>query len=169
MNLYPNQLSNEVIERLFKTTQLHDIGKTKIPYSIIHKMGKLTPDEWVEMKTHTTRGVEILEAAKKQNISLADFLSTAIEVAGEHHEHWDGAGYPKGLAGTDISLAGRIMGIADVYDALISRRSYKEPWSHEDAVAEIVSKAGTQFDPLLIEAFIREQENFRLIAENAKD
>lgn len=169
MNVYPDQLSNEIIERLFKTTQLHDIGKTKIPYAIIHKNGKLTDEEWVVMKTHTTLGAEILEQAKKQNSSLTDFLNTAIDIAVAHHERWDGSGYPRGLAGVAIPLAGRIMAVADIYDALISRRSYKEPWSHEDAVAEILSKSGTQLDPLLIEVFIREQENFRLIAENAKD
>lgn len=169
MNLYPDEISNEVIERLFKTTQLHDIGKSKIPYAINHKPGVLTPEEWVVMKTHTTLGAQILEEAKKQNKDLTGFLNTAIDVAVAHHEHWDGSGYPKGLSGTKIPLAGRLMAIADVYDALISKRIYKEPWSHEDAVAEIISKSGRQFDPYLISAFIREQENFRLIAESAKD
>jgi putative two-component system response regulator len=169
MNLFPNQLNDQIIERFFKTTQLHDIGKTKIPYSIIHKKGELTLDELVVMKTHTILGAEILKEAKKQNINLTDFLNTAIEIAESHHEHWDGSGYPYGLSESNIPLAGRIMAIVDVYDALISKRSYKMPWSHESAVAEIVSKSGTQFDPLLIEAFKREQENFRLIAEKARD
>ncbi|MDH6420460.1 diguanylate cyclase (GGDEF)-like protein [Polynucleobacter sphagniphilus] len=169
MNLFPGELNDQIIERLFKTTQLHDIGKTKIPYVIIHKKEKLTPEEWVIMKTHTTFGAEILEEAKKQNASLTDFLNTAIEIAIAHHEHWDGSGYPKSLSGFDIPLAGRIMAIVDVYDALISKRSYKEPWSHQDAMAEITSKSGTQFDPLLIEALKRESDNFRLIAESAKD
>jgi response regulator RpfG family c-di-GMP phosphodiesterase len=169
MNLFPNELNDQIIARLFKTTQLHDIGKTKIPYLIIHKKEKLSPEEWTLMKTHTTRGAEILAEAKKQNASLSDFLNTAIEIAESHHEHWDGSGYPKGLSEFEIPLAGRIMGIVDVYDALISKRSYKAQWTHETAVAEIVSKAGTQFDPLLIEAFKREQENFRLIAEKTKD
>jgi diguanylate cyclase (GGDEF)-like protein len=169
MNLFPNQLNDQIIERFFKTTQLHDIGKTKIPYSIIHKKGELTLDELAVMKTHTILGAEILKEAKKQNINLTDFLNTAIEIAESHHEHWDGSGYPYGLSESNIPLAGRIMAIVDVYDALISKRSYKMPWSHESAVAEIVSKSGTQFDPLLIEAFKREQENFRLIAEKARD
>lgn len=169
MNLFPNQISNEVIERLFKTTQLHDIGKSRLPYTMIHKAGKLTPEEWALMKTHTTLGAQILAEAQKQNSHLTEFLNTAIDVAIAHHEHWDGTGYPKGLSGNAIPLAGRLMAIVDVYDALISRRSYKAAWSYEDAVAEIVAKSGTQFDPLLIAAFIREQENFRLIAESAKD
>lgn len=169
MNLFPNEISNEVIERLFKATQLHDIGKSKIPYAIIHKPGKLSPEEWEIMKTHTTLGAQILEEAKNQNNGLADILNTAIDVAIAHHERWDGSGYPNGLAGNAIPLAGRLMAIVDVYDALIAKRSYKEAWSYEDAAAEIVAKAGTQFDPFLIKAFIREQENFRLIAEGAKD
>lgn len=169
MNLFPGELTNQIIERLFKTTQLHDIGKTKIPYAIIHKREKLTLEEWVEMKKHTTYGADILRAAKKQNTSLSDFLNTAIDVAEAHHERWDGTGYPKGLAKDAIPLAGRLMAIADVYDALISKRSYKNAWTHKDAVNEIVSKVGTQFDPLLVEAFILEEDHFNLIAENAKD
>jgi response regulator RpfG family c-di-GMP phosphodiesterase len=169
MNLYPKELSDETIERLFKTTQLHDVGKTQIPYAILHKKEKLTPQEWETMKTHTTLGKEILEAAKKQNSNLADLLNTAIDIATAHHENWDGSGYPKGLAGTNIPLGGRLMGIADVYDALISTRSYKKAWSHPDACAEIISLSGTKFDPFLIEAFKREQDNFRLIADISKD
>ena len=169
MNLYPGELSDKVIDLLFKATQLHDIGKTKIPYSILHKKTKLTDEEWMVMKTHTTRGTEILEEAKRQNISLTEFLDTAIDIAGGHHERWDGGGYPNGLAGTAIPLAGRIIAIADVYDALISRRSYKAPWRHEDALAELTAKSGQQFDPFLIEALIREENNFRLIAESAQD
>lgn len=169
MNLYPKELSDETIERLFKTTQIHDVGKTQIPYAILHKKEKFTPQEWETMKTHTTLGKEILEAAKKQNSNLADLLNTAIDIATAHHENWDGSGYPKGLAGTNIPLGGRLMGIADVYDALISTRSYKKAWSHPDACAEIISLSGTKFDPFLIEAFKREQDNFRLIADISKD
>lgn len=168
MNLFPGELSDQMIERLYKTTQLHDIGKTKVPYAIIHKQEKLIPVEWELMKKHTTFGAQILEDAKKQNESLLDFLNTAIEIAVTHHEHWDGMGYPKGLAGTAIPLAGRIMAIADVYDALISKRSFKEARSHQDAIAEIIFKAGLQFDPFLAEALRREQDNFRLIAQSRR-
>lgn len=169
MNLFPGELDDKIIERIFKTTQLHDIGKIKIPYTIIHKKGKLTEEEWVVMKTHTTCGAVLLQEAKKQNSSLTDFLNTAIDIAIAHHERWDGTGYPKGLKGFEIPLAGRILAIADVYDALISRRSYKEPWSHQDAMAEVTSKTGTQFDPLLIEALLLESENFKLISESLRD
>jgi HD-GYP domain-containing protein (c-di-GMP phosphodiesterase class II) len=169
MNLYPNQLGDETIERLFKSTQLHDIGKTKIPYAILHKKERFAPAEWDVMKTHAELGGVLLQSAKKQNLDLADLLNTAIDIATGHHENWDGSGYPKGLAGTNISLGGRLMAIADVYDALISKRNYKKAWSHEDACNEIISLGGKKFDPLLIEAFKREQDNFRLIAEIAKD
>lgn len=169
MNLYPNQLSNETIERLFKSTQLHDIGKTKIPYALLHKKEKFTPSEWEIMKTHAALGGEILESAKRQNTNLTDLLNIAIDIAVGHHENWDGSGYPKGLSGNAIPLGGRLMCIADVYDALISKRSYKEAWSHEKACAEVLSLSGTKFDPFLIEAFKREMDNFKLIAEMAQD
>jgi len=93
----------------------------------------------------------------------------AIDIAGCHHERWDGRGYPHGLAGNAIPLAGRIIAIADVYDALISKRSYKEPWRHEDVLTELASNSGKQFDPLLIEALMREEDNFKTIAEAIKD
>jgi response regulator RpfG family c-di-GMP phosphodiesterase len=96
MNLYPNQLGDEVIERLFKSTQLHDIGKTKIPYAVLHKKEKFTPSEWEIMKTHAALGGEILESAKRQNTNLTDLLNIAIDIAVGHHENWDGSGYPKG-------------------------------------------------------------------------
>ncbi len=169
MNMYQNKLSNQIIDRMFKTTQLHDIGKTAIPYDILHKKTKFTEAEWEVMKTHTTHGEALLNKARRQNSNLEGILNTAIEIAVAHHEHWDGSGYPRGLVGNDIPLGGRIMAIADVYDALISERVYKAKWSHEDACNAIISKSSSQFDPMLIEAFILEMENFRLIAENYKD
>ena len=115
------------------------------------------------MKTHSIIGHKILSKSK------APVFQLAAEIALGHHERWDGTGYPKGLAKDAIPLAGRLMAIADVYDALISKRSYKNAWTHKDAVNEIVSKVGTQFDPLLVEAFKLEEDHFNLIAENAKD
>jgi len=169
MNIYPDQLNDRLIQRMYKTTQLHDIGKSKIPYAIIHKNGKLDAQEWELMKTHTTQGRRILEDPKRNSASLNDFLSTAVDIASAHHEWWDGTGYPDGLAGTDIPLAGRLMCIADVYDALIGKRAYKEPWTHAAACEAIVAKSGTQFDPSLIAAFGRELDTFRMIAESIKD
>jgi diguanylate cyclase (GGDEF)-like protein len=169
MNLYPSQLSHQMIDRMFKITQLHDIGKTRVPYAILHKKAKFTEAEWDVMKSHTSLGEALLLEAKKQNSNLEAILNVAIDIAGAHHEHWNGSGYPRALSGDDIPIGGRIMAVADVYDALISKRSYKEKWSHQDACNEIISKSGSQFDPMLIEAFILEMESFRLIAENNKD
>jgi diguanylate cyclase (GGDEF)-like protein len=169
MNIYKSELDDQAIERMYKTTQLHDIGKSRIPYEIIHKNGQLSSGEWALMKTHTTLGVQILDEAKKKNSCLVSLLATAMDIAGYHHERWDGSGYPYGLAGTHIPLAGRIMCIADVYDALISQRTYKPAWRHEDACTEILSQSGKQFDPLLIEAFKREQDNFKEIAKAYQD
>lgn len=169
MNLFPGELNHQMIDKLFRATQLHDIGKTKIPYAILNKKSKLTDEEWEVMKTHTLCGIEILKDAKRQNESLSEFLNIAIDIAGSHHERWDGRGYPRGLAGNAIPLAGRIIAIADVYDALISKRSYKEPWQHEDVLTELTAHSGTQFDPLLIEAFMREHHNFKTIAQAIQD
>jgi diguanylate cyclase (GGDEF)-like protein len=169
MNLYPNQLSNHTIDLMFKTTQLHDIGKTKVPYAILHKKTKFTDTEWSVMKSHTTLGEGLLLEAKKQNSNLDAILNVAQDIAGAHHENWDGSGYPRGLSGNDIPIGGRIMAIADMYDALISKRSYKEKWSHEDTCNEIISKSGSKYDPMLIEAFILEMDSFKVIAENNND
>ena len=169
MNVYPDQLNDQLIQRMYKTTQLHDIGKSRVPYSIIHKNGKLSATEWDVMKTHTTQGKNILEEAKRKSASLNDFLSTAVDIASAHHEWWDGSGYPDGLAGLAIPLAGRFMCIADVYDALISKRAYKAAWTHEAACETIISSSGSQFDPVLVEAFKREKESFWMIAESIRD
>ena len=169
MHVYPDQLSDQLIQRMYKTTQLHDIGKSRVPYSIIHKNGKLSPAEWSLMKTHTTQGKNILEEAKRKSASLNDFLTTAVDIASAHHEWWDGSGYPDGLAGLAIPLAGRFMCIADVYDALISKRAYKSAWTHEAACEAIISGSGSQFDPVLVEAFKREKESFWMIAESIRD
>ncbi len=169
MNLYPEALSEELIQRMYKTTQLHDIGKSKIDYAVLHKSAALTPEEWQVMKTHTTHGRMILEEARRSSDSLDALLNTAIDIAEAHHEWWDGSGYPKGLAAHDIPLPGRLMCIADVYDALISKRAYKDAWSHELACQTIIANSGRQFDPYLIEAFKKEQDSFRLIAESIKD
>ena len=169
MDLYPEQLTDQLIDRMYKTCQLHDIGKTKIAYEIIHKQQKLNPVEWAEMQTHAIISESILSEAKRQNAALEDFLNTAIHIAGGHHEHWDGSGYPRGLLGEAIPLEGRIMAIADVYDALISSRPYKQAWSHEAACELIISQGGSKFDPALIEAFAHVQANFQLIAEHYSD
>lgn len=169
MNLYPDEINDIIIDRLYKTTPLHDIGKTQIPYAILHKREPLTPSEWAQMQTHTLLGEHILNNIQHKNTHLERFLTMAKEMAGGHHECWDGTGYPRGLAGVAIPLAGRLMAFADVYDALISARSYKKGWPHEQACQDIFSKSGTKFDPLLMQAFMLEQTNFKSIAERHQD
>ncbi len=164
MNLFPRELNHQLINRLYKTTQFHDIGKTKIPQSIISKNGKLTEAEDEIMKNHVTLGVDILKNAKKTCPKLKVLLDTAIELVESHHENWDGTGYPKGLVGNAIPLSGRIMAIADVYDSLVSIRSYKDRMSHDEAISIMRSKSGSHFDPSMIDVLLLEQEKFREIS-----
>ena len=136
-------------ERLRLAARLHDIGKVAIPDSILLKPGPLTPAEFEIMKTHTTVGARILSGSNSPLVRLAE------EVALNHHERWDGTGYPNALGGNDVPIAGRICAVADVFDALTSERVYKRAWSVEDAVRYIERAAGTQFDPAVVAAFMR--------------
>ena len=156
-------------ELLFKTAQLHDIGKVGIPDRILLKPGRLTPEEFEVMKTHAVLGHDAIEHAEQRLGLNVEFLEMAKEIALSHHERWDGAGYPQGLVGERIPITARIMALADVYDALISRRVYKEPTSHEDAVAEIERGRGSQFDPDMTDAFLRINPRFREIAQRFAD
>lgn len=141
-------MSDQECEQLFYASLLHDIGKIGIPDSILLKPGPLSPAEWDMMREHTRIGAEILD---KHGNALFD---TAREVALCHHEHWDGAGYPQGLSGESIPLVGRICTVLDVFDALVSRRPYKEAWPIEKAMATIASLSGRQFDPRIVDAFM---------------
>ncbi len=165
----PEPLDAETIQLLFKSAPLHDIGKVGIPDRILLKPGPLEPEEFELMKQHARMGREALDSAERTLGQSVPFLEIAKDIAGAHHEHWDGNGYPDGLAGTAIPLAGRLMALADVYDALISRRVYKAPFSHERAVEMISEASGTQFDPLLVEIFLTQQEQFRAIARQFAD
>lgn len=137
-----------VVVELFRcAATLHDVGKIAVPDEILLKQGKLDEREWEVMKQHTTKGAEILGKSNSQ------VLAAAADIALMHHERWDGAGYPNGLTGHEISLAGRIVAIADVFDALIQRRPYKKAWSIEDALDEIKGQSGRHFDPDVVEAF----------------
>jgi len=149
---------------LFKSAPLHDIGKVGIPDRILLKPGKLTPDEFEIMKTHTTLGRDAIIHAEQELGVEVEFLTIAKEITYSHQEKWDGSGYPEGLAGDQIPVSARLMALADVYDALISRRVYKEPLSHEQAVAVIEQTSGKHFDPDVVEAFLEIQENFKAIA-----
>ncbi|HCD72540.1 MAG TPA: metal-dependent phosphohydrolase, partial [Thermovirga lienii] len=144
-------------------TSLHDIGKTAVPYEILTKPGKLTPEEYRAMQKHTIIAGEVIEAANKEfrdKFGVDSYLALARDIALYHHEKWNGKGYPYGLSGQDIPLAARIVALADVYDALRSKRPYKEPWSHEDAMREIIRQSGEHFDPVIVEAFIELEDRF---------
>ena len=169
--IYDNDLSDSAIEKMCQAAPLHDIGKVGIPDSILYKRGSLTKEEWAIMKTHTLIGETVLNTTMSQfpEEEVGDVIGVAVQIAGGHHEQWDGSGYPRGLAREAIPLAARIMALADMYDALISERVYKQEWTHDEAVKEIVSKKGTHFDPAVVEAFILEQDHFQEIASKHKD
>ncbi|MDR0984384.1 MAG: response regulator [Ruminococcus sp.] len=152
---------------LLQSSQLHDIGKISISDSVLKKPGRLTNEEFDIMKTHTTFGEEVIEKIASYS-SEGVFLDYAKIFAGSHHEKWDGSGYPRGLKGEDIPLQGRVMAIADVYDALVSERPYKKAFSHTEAVKIIFDGKGTHFDPILVDVFLAVQKDFMKVAEAYK-
>jgi putative two-component system response regulator len=164
---FKDYFDDETIYWLYLSAPLHDIGKVAIPDRILLKQGKLTTEEWVEMKRHTIYGRDaILKSEEK--LGFQSFLSFAREAAYTHHERYDGSGYPQGIKGEEIPIPGRLMALADVYDALISKRVYKPPIIHEKAV-EIISRGDGRtdpkhFDPYMLQAFIELSDNFRRIA-----
>ena len=162
-------LSEATIDMLFKSAPLHDIGKVGIPDRILLKPGRLTPDEFDIMKTHTTLGFAAIEHAEKRLGIHVDFLTLAKEIALSHQEKWDGTGYPEGRSGDDIPISARLMAVADVYDALISRRVYKDPMSHEKAVPIIEEGKGRHFDPDVADAFLALHHEFEEIARRYAD
>jgi len=162
-------LTDDYIESLYKLSPLHDIGKVGIPDAILHKQGKLTHEEFAIMKMHPLLGGNAIAAAESWLPTPNRFLHIAREIANGHHEKWDGSGYPLGLKGSDIPISARLMAVADVFDALISKRIYKQPFTHEDAVAYIAEERGTHFDPDVIDAFLEIQFEFRQIAEEYRD
>ena len=163
------RLTDTYLSMIIKSAPLHDIGKVGIPDSILLKPGALTDDEFEIMKTHTILGRMAIENAEKSLGYQVDFLRVAKEIALSHHERWDGTGYPAQLAGEEIPLSARLMAVADVYDSLISRRVYKNAMLHEEARAIVVDQRETQFDPLIIDAFIDCAEEFRMIADRYID
>ncbi len=168
---YKNILSDQAIELLYKSAPLHDIGKVGIPDRILLKPDRLSPEEFERMKTHTVMGGQIIQKAGTMLGSSVDFpyLKYAYELAISHHEKWNGSGYPCGLAGEAIPLAGRIMALADVYDALITRRVYKPPFPQEIAYTTILEGRGKHFDPDVVDAFIEEQQTFLNITREFAD
>jgi putative two-component system response regulator len=166
---FAGYFTDHVIDLLFKSAPLHDIGKVGIPDKILLKPGKLTPEEFEVMKTHTTLGRDAIEQAERQLGTPVEFLKVAKEIAYAHQEKWDGSGYPEGLAGDAIPVSARLMAVADVYDALISRRVYKPAFTHEKAVELITEGRAKHFDPDITDAFLEIREEFRTIAKRFAD
>jgi response regulator RpfG family c-di-GMP phosphodiesterase len=162
-------LDEDTIKLLFKSAPLHDIGKIGIPDRILLKPGRFTPEEFEIMKTHTTLGRDAIQHAEDQLGVEVDFLNLAKEIAYSHQEKWDGSGYPQGLTANDIPISARLMAIADVYDALISRRVYKPGMPHAQAVEIIREGRGSHFDPDICDAFLSHSTRFREIAEKFAD
>ena len=162
-------LSDNYVTMLFKSAPLHDIGKVGIPDHILLKPGRFEPKEFAIMKTHTSLGRDAIAHAEQQLGTNVEFLKMAKEIALSHQEKWDGTGYPEQLAGEAIPLSARLMAVADVYDALISRRVYKEGMSHEKAVGIIIEGRGSHFDADIVDAFVELQDEFRAIAQRYAD
>lgn len=166
---FAEALNGETIDLLYRSAPLHDVGKVAIPDAILLKPGKLTPEEWVVMKTHCQHGHDALLSAEKELGEEGGFLHYAREIALGHHERWDGTGYPQGLAGEAIPLSARLMAVADVYDALISRRVYKPAFSHEKALEILREGRGNHFDPDILDSALDIEEEFREIAQRYRD
>ncbi len=165
---YRDQVNAEYVRLIYLTSPLHDIGKVAVPDQILLKPGPLTEAEFEIMKTHTLRGAETLEAALKQ-YPTARFLRMARDIAASHHEWYDGSGYPRGLAGQAIPLSARIVALADAYDALTSKRVYKDAFTHEKARAAVLKGRGTHFDPDVVDAFLANEEKFVAVQQSLAD
>ena len=165
---YQDEASIEFVDTIARAAALHDIGKVGIPDRILLKPGKLNEVEFAVMQTHTTIGADLLLNLMHDHGSYL-MIKMGAEVARAHHEWWDGSGYPKGLRGEGISLAARIVALADVYDALTSKRIYKSAWEHSDALDTIRTQAGKQFDPLLTEIFLADPDELVAIRTQYPD
>ncbi len=165
---YAERITNSFVENIFYAAPLHDIGKIGIPDRILLKPGKLAPDEFEIMKTHTAIGAMTLKSVQERYPYNA-FINMGVTITGCHHEKWDGSGYPEGLAAEEIPLSARIMALADVYDALRSRRPYKAPLSREKCNEIILEKAGTYFDPDVVDAFLSLENEFDAVYKRLKD
>ena len=168
---FNQELDKATIDLFFKSAPLHDIGKVGVPDAILLKPGKLTDEEFDIMKTHSELGYVALVKAEEafEMDHKPNFLAHARDIARTHHEKWNGKGYPKGLTGEEIPLSGRIMAVADVYDALICKRVYKPAFPHEKAVAIITEDRGTHFDPHVVDAFLEIEHAIKDIAARFAD
>ena len=166
---YGGYLDDATIDLLFKSAPLHDVGKVGVPDSILLKPGKLTDEEFEVMKGHTTLGRDAIDSSERALGEGASFLRLIREIAYTHHEKWDGSGYPRGLRGEEIPISGRLMAVADVYDALISKRVYKAAFSHEKAVEIIREGRGSHFDPDMVDGFLLIADSFDAVAQRFVD
>ena len=165
---FAGKISADFVRLIYLTSPLHDIGKVAIPDSVLLKPGPLTHEEFEVMKDHTIKGAATLEAALRE-YPAAHYLRMARDIAASHHEWYDGTGYPAGLSGEDIPLCGRIVALADVYDALTSRRIYKDAYSHEKAKAIVLQSRGTHFDPDVVDAFLANEDKFTEVSQSYRD
>jgi len=163
--IYMDETHTWDLDNLLSSVYLHDIGKVAITDAILNKHGPLTPEEFEIMKNHVSVGVKVIRKIRAK-IKENEFLRHSYLITGSHHEKWDGSGYPAGLKGLEIPLEGRLMAIADVYDALVSRRSYKEPLSADEARKAIENGRGTHFDPALVDVFAKVADKFAEIARS---
>jgi putative two-component system response regulator len=166
---YAGVLTEQAIDVLARSAPLHDIGKVGIPDHILLKPGRLDPDERAVMETHAALGADAIARALEGAERRVDFLTVAMEIARHHHERWDGSGYPDRLAGEEIPLSARLMAIADVFDALISRRVYKPPMPFAEAYEIIVAGRGSQFDPDVVDSFVAVFDEMCAIASRYRD
>lgn len=162
---FADQLTDSFINDVVNSAPLHDIGKIKVPDAILNKPGKLTDEEFEIMKTHTTAGNEIIQQAMELVSTDSGYLKEAKNLATYHHEKFNGKGYPTGLSGDEIPLSARVMAVADVFDALVSRRSYKEPFSFEKAMGIIEEGSGNHFDPRIVKAFFKAKDKVKEVSE----
>ncbi len=166
---FASYLSEKNVKLLVQSAPLHDIGKVGVPDHVLCKPGKLNGEEWELVKQHSSLGYQAIRDAEQDQGGPVDFLSMAKDIAYYHHERWDGSGYPKGLAEEDIPISARLMAVADVFDALISRRSYKPAYSFDAAVEMMREGRGTHFDPDVLDAFLAHLGTFESIASRYAD
>ena len=164
--MFHDYLTPQRIDLLARLAPLHDIGKVGVPDRLLNKPGTLTSEEFEEMKKHPARGHEVIVRAEHDVGAPGDaILAMAKEIVYTHHERWDGSGYPQGLRGAQIPIAGRLMALVDVYDALVSKRVYRDALPQDEAIQIIVRGSGTQFDPAVVDAFRRVASAFRRLAD----
>ena len=165
LGYYSDILTEEYMANVIKAAPLHDIGKIQISDTILNKPGKLSDEEYEIMKLHTIYGAKVIDQCIA-TLPRANFLLEAKNVAEYHHEKWNGKGYPHGLSGENIPLSARVMAVADVFDALVSKRIYKGPFPFEEAVDMIIADSGTHFDPKVVDAFAKATDEIRLSKEH---